>query len=147
MLVDQTRKSQTGDVSFLNGAFIRCGTGKQSLTCKSAAEVELVCLSDRAGKAIWTRNFLIAMHLTVISTTIHEDNSAVIDLISRGHSNFDRTRHIDIRFFWLHDMVMNSIVSLQWIKSEDQVADSLSKPTAGKLFSKHFEIIRSGFLK
>ncbi len=114
---------------------------------KSSAEGELVGASDRLGKAIWCRNFLIWIGFTVPAIRLREDNKAVINLLLNGYSNSERTRHVDIRYFWIHDCVISGIVSIVWISSAQQLADSLSKPTVGKVFQVHFDVITGVPLK
>ena len=145
--IRENRKSQTGDVGFLCGAFIGIGTGKQRINVKSSAEGELVGASDRLGKAIWCRNFLIWLGFIVPAIRLREDNKAVIHLLLNGYSNSERTRHVDIRYFWIHDCVINGTVSIVWVCSAQQLADSLSKPTTGKLFQVHFDVITGVPLK
>ena len=65
---------------------------------------------------------------------IYEDNLSTIQLIKNGRSNSERTRHVDIRFFFLHDRQEKGDVTLQYMRSEDMTADVLTKPLQGEDF-------------
>lgn len=55
------------------------------------------------------------------------DNSSTIKLsknpIMNGHS-----KHIDVRFYFLHDLVREGVVELVHCGTQDQVADLMTKP-------------------
>ena len=136
-------RSQAGDVGFLNGSLLSCGTGKLKIATKSSTDTELVSLSDRAGKALWVREFITNHVFGFKRVRVHlrEDNRAVIQLLKKGHPESDRSRHVRIRYFWLHYELTEDGVKLIWVSDEDQLADSLTKPTVGRRFAVHFDKI------
>jgi histone deacetylase 1/2 len=134
-------RSQTGDVLFLNGCLVQAHTGKQRLNTKSSTESELVGVSDRAGVCIWTKNFLVEMNFVVKSAVIHQDNQASINLIRNGKSFSDRTRHMNIRLFWIKDAVNKKVFDIVHTGTKEMKADVLSKPVIGKLFRIMFDEI------
>ena len=73
---------------------------------------------------------------------VYEDNQATITLLINGKSNSERTRHIDIKFFWTHQLLMNEIVTLNYIESGKNTADFFTKPiTNAELFERHIKQI------
>ena len=40
----------------------------------------------------------------------------------------DKSKHIEIRYFYIRDMVQRGAIKLEYISTEDQVADILTKP-------------------
>ena len=52
----------------------------------------------------------------------------------RGRSNSESTRHIDIRFFFLHDRQRTGDVEIKYLPTERMIADTLTKPLQGELF-------------
>ena len=40
----------------------------------------------------------------------------------------DRPKHIEIRYHYIHDMVQRGALKLQYISTDEQVADVLTKP-------------------
>ena len=40
----------------------------------------------------------------------------------------DKSKHIDIRYHFIRDMVQKGVVELQYIPTDDQTADVLTKP-------------------
>ena len=43
---------------------------------------------------------------------MYQDNMSTIQLIKNGRSNSEKTRHVDIRFFFMHDRINSGDVSL-----------------------------------
>ena len=103
---------------------------------KSSTEAELVALSDSANQVIWTRNFLQLQGHHQPPATIYQDNQSTIQLIRNGRSNSERTRHVDIRYFFLHDRTRTGDIAITYLPTEEMIADLLTKPLQGELFRK-----------
>jgi hypothetical protein len=56
-------------------------------------------------------------------------------LVKNGKSNSARTRHIAIRYFWVADRVASKEIRLEYLRTEDMLADILSKPLVGAKFT------------
>lgn len=66
--------------------------------------------------------------LDVLDTTvIYCDNQSGIHL-SENLMFHDRSKHIDIRYHFIWDMVQRGAIRLRLIGTDDQVADILTKP-------------------
>jgi hypothetical protein len=66
---------------------------------------------------------------------IHCDNSSTIKL-SRNPVLHGRSKHIDVRYNFLRNLVTEKIINLVHCRSEDQVADILTKSLKLKAFEK-----------
>jgi hypothetical protein len=55
-------------------------------------------------------------------------------LIERGRSGAERTRHIDIRHYWLKERVMNGEAVVKHMGTVDMYANMLTKPLQGQQF-------------
>jgi hypothetical protein len=72
--------------------------------------------------------------------TIKVDNKAEIDWIKGSVSN-KRSRHIDVRYYRSRHLQEQGEVSVEYVPTEDNVADILTKPLPVKLFVKFARII------
>jgi hypothetical protein len=68
------------------------------------------------------------------SAIIFQDNKSTIQLINNGRSNSERTRHINIRYFFLHDRVREKEIAIVYKSTTDMLADMLTKPLQGEQF-------------
>jgi hypothetical protein len=125
-------KSHTGSCIVVGeiGAIHR-KSGKQQKVTKSSAEAELVALSDSASQGLHTRNFIMAQGYECGPMTAYQDNMSTMALIERGRSVAKRTRHIDIRYFWVKERVDNGEAIVRHMGTKDMYANLLTKPLQG----------------
>ena len=64
-----------------------------------------------------------------------EDNQACIR-IGQNPELHQRTKHIDIKYHYLRDQIRKGNISLQWIPTNEQLADALTKPLPKSSFDK-----------
>jgi hypothetical protein len=128
-------KSVSGATTTLGGAIIHAQSKVQNLITKSSFEAELVATSDYAGRPIWVREFLIDQGYQVGPATIEQDNQGTMIAIKRGSPPSDRSRHINIRFFWVADRILKNEVTLAYVPTEFMLADILTKPLQGERFT------------
>jgi hypothetical protein len=55
-------------------------------------------------------------------------------LVERGRSGAERTRHIDIRYYWLKERVTNGEAVVKHMGTADMYANMLTKPLQGQQF-------------
>lgn len=61
------------------------------------------------------------------------DNKRTIDIF-KNPVQHSRTKHIDIRHHFICQLVEENVVSLDYVKNEDQFTDILTKPLDYKWF-------------
>jgi hypothetical protein len=49
---------------------------------------------------------------------LYQDNQSTILLATNGRSTSGRTRHVDIRFFWIKDRVENGEVTISYLPTD-----------------------------
>jgi hypothetical protein len=130
-------KSHTGCAIVLgDGGPLYAKSGKQRIVTKSSTEAELVGLSDTATQAIHLRNFVIAQGYEVGPAVIYQDNLSCMALMKRGGPGSERSRHINIRHFWLSEKVADREVIIEHLGTADMFANVLTKPVQGAQFQK-----------
>jgi hypothetical protein len=67
---------------------------------------------------------------------VKQDNQSTMVLANKGRSTSSKTRHIGVRYFWVADRIEQGEVVLEYLCTEDMVADILTKPLQGALFRK-----------
>jgi hypothetical protein len=124
-----------------SGLYIALGEGpifvrstKQRIVTKSSTEAELVSLSDGCSQIIWSREFLIQQDYDLASAIVYEDNKSTMALIQKGRLTSNRTRHINVRYYFVKDRVDNGEIEGKYMPTEQMIADILTKPLQGKKF-------------
>ncbi|MBS0645922.1 MAG: hypothetical protein JSR97_04975 [Verrucomicrobia bacterium] len=134
-------KSHTGEMITLGGGAVISKSSKQKLVTRSSTEAELVGLSDATPTILWVKNFIEAQGHTTDSAIIHQDNKSTIILAEKGKSTTNRTRHINIRYFFIKDRIDAKDVKVVYTDTGNMVADFFSKPLQGQQFEKFRDII------
>ena len=127
-------KSHTGLAVCIGKGPVFAKSAKQKLVSKSSTESELIALSDSLSQVIWTRDFLIHQGYKIGPATVYQDNMSTIALAEKGRSTSERTRHINIRFFFVKDRIGSGEVAIEYLPTQDMIADILTKPLQGELF-------------
>ena len=134
-------KSHTGGVFTAGKGAINTISAKQKLNTRSSTEAELVAADDITPQAIWTRNFLKEQGYES-STTIYQDNTSAMLLETNGmESSSKRTRHINIRYYFIKDCIDKQILKIEYCPTDDMIGDYPSKPLQGRKFKKHRKTI------
>jgi hypothetical protein len=101
---------------------------KQSSIALSTTEAEYIAACSASCEAIWLRKLLTDLFdLEMRETLILCDNQSCIKM-TENHVFHDRSKHIEIRYHYIHDMVQRGALKLQYISTDEQVADVLTKP-------------------
>jgi hypothetical protein len=68
---------------------------------------------------------------------IHWDNQSCVNISENPVFN-DRSKHIEIKYHFIRDMVQKGVVKLQYISTDEQIEDILTKPMSKAKF-KYFK--------
>lgn len=115
---------------------------KQKINTKSSTEAEVVAVNDVLSQVLWTNYFLREQGYLVNNTIVYQDNLSAMLLERNGKaSSGKRTRHMNIRYFYIKDHVDHGDIELQYCPTETMVADFFTKPLQGKLFNQFVTLI------
>lgn len=121
------RKSTTGFIFCLSGGAVSWMSKKQGVTALSSTEAEYIAATSTACHAVWMRRILQDLKYKQMQpTTIFCDNKSTIDL-SKNPVHQGRTKHIEIRYHFIRELISKEEVELQHCSTEDQPADMLRK--------------------
>jgi hypothetical protein len=94
----------------------------------STTESELIASTCAGKEIVWLRNFLHELGYTQLQpTTLFIDNQSTIKIIDNPVCHFT-TKHINIRYFKIRELVDSGEVKPKFVPTDDQLADSLTKP-------------------
>jgi hypothetical protein len=66
---------------------------------------------------------------------MYQDNRSAIQLAERGPGVVSRSRHFQVRYFYVKELIDNNSLQLVHLPTTEQMhADSMTKPNQGKLF-------------
>jgi hypothetical protein len=112
----------------LGSAMTSWASRKQKSVALSTTEAEYIAACDACTEAVWLRKLVSRLFDWVLdSTVIYCDNQSYVKL-SENTVFHDRSKHIEIKYYFLRDKVQRGEVVLQYISTNEQTADILTKP-------------------
>jgi hypothetical protein len=121
------RRSVTGYVFMLGGGAVSWQSKKQHTVALSSVEAEYMASTQATKEALWWRTFLIELGMPdTLTTVIHSDSQGSIAL-SKNPEHHARSKHIDIRHHFVREQVAAGTVALQYVSTNDMIADVLTK--------------------
>ena len=140
--VHPNMRGHTGGGLSLGRGFPIVNSTKQKLNTRSSTESEVVGVDDCMPAVCWTRYFLEAQGYGVKETIVYQDNKSAILLEKNGKaSSTKRTKHINIRYFFITDRINKKELKVEWCPTADMTGDFMTKPTQGSLFRKFRDLI------
>jgi hypothetical protein len=102
---------------------------KQPTAARSSAEAEYVALADTVSELMW-----VLMALKELGVTVEGDVSVFIDnqaaqAMATNPVNHERTKHIDIAYHFVREVVQAGVVKLFYINTKNNISDLLTKST------------------
>ena len=115
---------------------------KQKCIALSTTEAEIIALSKAIQDLLWIKG-IANETVSVKNVIVYEDNQSSIKCIT-NENNFGRMKHIDIKLKFIRDVVSRNKIKIEYISTENQVADMLTKALPK---SKFYELLKLCNLK
>lgn len=132
-----TRRSTSGYVFNVGSGAVSWSSKRQPTVALSTCEAEYGGQTQAAKEAIWLKGFMDQLELGNISSPqaviIFGDNQGAIAL-AKNPQFHARTKHISIQNHWIRERIDGKEVALEYIPTEQQIADGLTKPLAKDRF-------------
>jgi hypothetical protein len=81
-----------------------------------------------SSEAVWLQKLLAGLFdLELEATCIWCDNQSCVKLLENSVFH-DKSKHIEIRYHYIIDMVQKGAVKLQYVATDEKITDVLTKP-------------------
>jgi hypothetical protein len=134
-----TKKSTSGWLYKVFGATVNWTTRKQRAIALSTTEAEFVALSTAATEGVWLQRLLNELGIKCDTFKMFEDNKSCIQTTQNIGSK--RLKHVDVRYNYVKELVNEGKIKVEHIRTEDQIADVLTKCLSGNQFYKLRELL------
>jgi hypothetical protein len=128
------RRSITGYAFKLGNCLVSWSSRKQPTVALSSTEGEYMAGTEASREAIFLRRVLTDIEFEFHDpTSLLMDNQSAMQIALNTSAAFsNRTKHIDVRHHWIRERIRDGVIKLEWIPTDDQAADILTKalPTA-----------------
>jgi len=119
-------RSTTGYLLKLADGIISWQSRVQKTIALSATEAEYMALSDCSRQVVWIQNIFTELGLSSKPTQICMDNEGGIFIASNPVQE-QCTKHIDVRFHYVRDLIEQKRIDIIWVPTDDNPADMFTK--------------------
>ena len=124
---DLKRRSSSGYVFFIGQNPVSWKSKKLGMVSSSSTEAEYRALLGCFQESKWLTTLKNEVELTHDKNVlIYCDNQSAIK-ISKNPVYHSRTKHIDVHYNYVKDMINNNEVTLKYCKTEDMIEDIMTK--------------------
>jgi Reverse transcriptase (RNA-dependent DNA polymerase) len=128
-------RSHTGAIMTIGKGAVISISRKQGINTRSSTESELVAADDVIGPLLWTRLFLQAQGYKQ-DNVMYQDNQSAMKLEKNGRASAGkRSRHINIRYFFVADMQEKKYLTVEYCPTDKMYGDYMTKPLHGQKFN------------
>ena len=121
-----TRKSISGFLMTFAGGAVSWQSKLQKCVALSTTEAEYIAITEGCKEALWMRNFLEELGLQQEKYVVYSDSQSAIHL-SKNLTFHSRSKHIDVRYHWIRDVLESKQLYLEKVHTSENGADMLTK--------------------
>ena len=123
----ETRRSISGFIIFFMNCPIVWKSKQQVSVALSSTEAEYIALSEAAKEIKFVSQVLVSLGMKVkYPIIVKVDNIGAI-FMSENVTATNRTRHIDTRYHFVHELIEDGLILVQFVRTDHNKADPYTK--------------------
>ena len=127
------RRSTLGGCFYLGNNPVSWMSKKQNFVSLFTAKVEYIAAGNCCSQLLWMKKLLHDYRIPQDTVCVFCDNTSAINL-SKNHVQHSKSKHIEIRYHFIRDLVEDKVVCLEFIHTNNQMTDIFTKPFDGPRF-------------
>lgn len=121
-----SRKSTSSFLYTFAGGAVSWKSRLQKCVALSTTVAEYIAAAEAGKEMLWLKRFLQELGINQEDYKVHCDSQSALDL-SKNSMYHSRTKHIDIRYHWIREVMNKQLLRLVKIHTEENPADMLTK--------------------
>ena len=110
----------------LQGGAVSWQSKLQKCVALSTTEAEYIAVTEAGKEMLWMKRFLQELDLKQDEYVVHCDSQSAMDL-SKNATYHSRTKHIDVRYHWIREVMEKQEMKLKKIHTENNPSDVMTK--------------------
>ena len=128
--------STSGYLFIMSEVPVSWSSKKQSCIALSTAEAEYMSLTSAAQETIYLNCLLVELQKESITAAIINEHNQSAICMTKNPAFHGRSKHIAIKYHFIRDEVKKRKIDVQYCKTEDMIADMLTKGLYAERFIK-----------
>lgn len=120
------RRSYTGFCFLMSGSAISWESRKQRTVALSSMEAEYMAIAEASKESIYLRSLMYELTGNLCTVNLYNDSQSAQKLVT-NYVSHRKSKHIDIRYHFIKDVINDKIVNLEYIPTTAMPADVLTK--------------------
>ncbi|KAK5773528.1 hypothetical protein PVK06_049834 [Gossypium arboreum] len=120
------RRSLTGYVFTIGGCAISWKATLQTTVALSTTEAEYMAITEACKEAIWLKGLFSELNEDLQISTVFCDSQSAI-FLTKDQMFHERTKHIDIRYHFVRDIIARGDIVVSKISTHENPADMMTK--------------------
>lgn len=120
------RRSTSGFVVKIGTGCISWASRLQTIVTLSTTEAEYVSAVAAAQEMLWLQNLFKELGIPIDKMPLCIDNMSALS-VAKNPEHHGRMKHLDLRFYWLRDVVHAGHITLKHVPTADMPADIMTK--------------------
>jgi len=134
-----SRRSTSGYIIQIFGNTVSFGSKVQKTVALSSTEAELMAVTEGVKEILYIKNLLSEFIEVQLPIPVHVDNQGAWHL-ARNPVNASRSKHIELRHFYIRDYVSAGTIMILNIDTADNVSDLFTKSQPAEVFTPQADI-------
>ena len=105
------------------------------MVAQSAAEAEYIAGNAGGREIMYMRELLKAFGYDVSASSVLRIDSQTALAVAKNPQHQGKMRHLPAKLYWLRDQVSSKTITVEYVSSEDQLADQMTKVMSAKRVS------------
>lgn len=120
------RKSVSGVLCVNADAAVSWQCKKQQCVSLSMTEAEYISAAATAKELVWFKKLFTDCVINLENYVLYVDNTSAIKLMKNPEFH-QRSKHIDVRYHFVRELVRNNVMTVKYVESEKQLAEIFMK--------------------
>ena len=121
-----SRVSTSGVVVTFAGGAVSWQSKLQKCVALFTTEAEFIVVIEACKEVLWLKRFLNEIGILQDKYEVLCDSQSAIHL-SKNSSFHSKSKHIDVRYYWIRDVLERKLLELNKVHTDKNISDMLTK--------------------